>query len=467
MSYQRMLLSAVVSGGWLVCSSFCYATNGMNMEGYGPEATAMGGASMAYDNGTAAMMNNPATLGLMPEGDRLDLFAGFLGPDVEAKAGGLSADSDGTAYYMPAAGWARKRGRWTFGLGVYGQGGMGTEYDEDTFLGDPAGTGARLENRTELSVGRVIIPLAYRPGERWTLGGSLDLVWAGLDLKMAMNAAQFNDLASTQRFGTVSGGMLSALPPAVFAGLDYTYFDFSNHNRYTGEARGYGYAGKLGLTYRLGDTLSLGAAYHSKTRLGNMKTDDATLLMGVGGGVIPVSGQIKVDDFQWPATWAVGMHWQATPRLTLVADIKRLLWKDVMADFTMRFKADAGQSDPAAAAVAGTGLTASLFQRWQNQTVYQAGGAYQLNRALVVRAGINYGKNPVPDRFLNALFPAIIEKHLSGGFGYRFGDTRFIDFSVVRALENRATNPGDGAGIAAVESRHAQWNFQFIYTQLL
>ena len=37
----------------------------MNMEGYGPIATGMGGASMAYDNGTAAVINNPATLGLM------------------------------------------------------------------------------------------------------------------------------------------------------------------------------------------------------------------------------------------------------------------------------------------------------------------------------------------------------------------------------------------------------------------
>src|SRR5437763_754946 len=39
------------------------ATNGMNMEGYGPIATALGGASFAYDNGTAGLINNPATLG--------------------------------------------------------------------------------------------------------------------------------------------------------------------------------------------------------------------------------------------------------------------------------------------------------------------------------------------------------------------------------------------------------------------
>ena len=46
----------------LLCSLIlvpaAHATNGMNMEGYGPIATGMGGASMAYDNGTAAMMSD-------------------------------------------------------------------------------------------------------------------------------------------------------------------------------------------------------------------------------------------------------------------------------------------------------------------------------------------------------------------------------------------------------------------------
>ena len=70
----------------IVASTTAYATNGMNMEGYGPIATGMGGASMAYDNGTAALMNNPATLGLMPQGNRLDVAVGFLGPNVKATA---------------------------------------------------------------------------------------------------------------------------------------------------------------------------------------------------------------------------------------------------------------------------------------------------------------------------------------------------------------------------------------------
>jgi long-chain fatty acid transport protein len=60
------------------------ATNGMNLEGYGPIANGMGGAAFAYDNGTAAVINNPATLSLMRQGWRLDLALGMLGPDVNA-----------------------------------------------------------------------------------------------------------------------------------------------------------------------------------------------------------------------------------------------------------------------------------------------------------------------------------------------------------------------------------------------
>ena len=52
----------------LLASPCAFATNGMFLEGMGPESTGMGGAAQAVDNGTAAMVNNPATLGLMASG---------------------------------------------------------------------------------------------------------------------------------------------------------------------------------------------------------------------------------------------------------------------------------------------------------------------------------------------------------------------------------------------------------------
>lgn len=454
-----------------------HATNGMNMEGYGPIATAMGGASMGYDNGTAAMMNNVATLGLMEEGSRLDVFFGFLGPDVDAAAGGQTANSGGTAYWMPAAGFVRKRDGVTLGLGLYGQGGMGTEYGDGSFMS----MGYGLENRTELSVGRVILPIAFQATDRLSLGASLDFVWAGLDLRMAMSEAQFGDLITTRRGGTASGSLVTAFsgmyqplagPGAPISALNFAYFDFSNGSRFSGKARGYGYAGKLGATFRVNDRLTLGASYHSETRLGDMSTDQAVVRMGVtadfGAGSqnydIPVTGRLSVKDFQWPATWSLGAALQATDRLLLVGDIKRIAWADTMQAFRMVFTADGSQANPLAAGFAGQTIDAALYQRWKDQTVYQLGAAYAWNRQLTLRAGINVADNPVPDQYLNALFPAIIEQHVMAGFGYAFNDLQSIDVSVQRGLRISATNPGNGATIPAVTSTHAQWNFQFIYS---
>lgn len=175
------------------------------MEGYGPTASAMGGAAMAYGNGSAAMANNPATLGLMAPGSRIDVMVGFVGPDVSApgKAGKSSAD----AFYMPAFGYVKKQGKLTYGVGIYGQGGMGTEYAN----GDMA----------QVGVGRLIVPLAYAVNVRLNLGGSVDVVWAGMDL--VMGAAGIN---------------------------------FKDDSDFTGAAKGYSLAGKLGFTYKLNKTLN-------------------------------------------------------------------------------------------------------------------------------------------------------------------------------------------------------------------
>ena len=87
---MKKSLSAIVMVALVGCLSMSlpatvYATDGMNLEGYGPIATGMGGASMAYDNGTAALMNNPATLALMPEGQQARRGSGYIGPNITQK----------------------------------------------------------------------------------------------------------------------------------------------------------------------------------------------------------------------------------------------------------------------------------------------------------------------------------------------------------------------------------------------
>ncbi len=441
-----------------------HATNGMNLEGYGPEATAMGGASMAFDNGTAAVMNNPATLGLLENGARLDLAIGLLGPDITVfNSEGSSAKSQSTAFYMPAIGYSRRSGDIVYGFGVFGQGGMGCEYTPDSWRG----LGFNLENRTEVSVGRAIAPIAWNVNDRLILAATADFVWAGMDLKMAMSGPQFIDLVtpSMQQFGHASGSlvqsfgqMLQSLPMGT--SVDYAYFDFSNGSDFTGEAQGYGYAGKIGLLYKASDELSLGLTYHSETALSDLEAPNNHLsfqlnVPGMGAMAQSLVGEINVVDFQWPGLVSAGFAWRPAERWLVAADLRHIMWSRVMNSFHMTFEAaNVPQNGP----FAGQTLDATLFQDWDDQTVVMLGIAYQATDQLTLRTGGNYGSNPIPDRFLNCLFPAIVEKHITVGFGWAISPEVSIDFSYTHGFEATRISGYN------VTTHHSQNNAQLMYS---
>lgn len=419
-------------------SAPAFGTNGMNLEGYGPIATGMGGASMAYDNGAAAVMNNPATLGLMPEGDRLDVALGLLGPDITA--GMPDAKSAADAFYMPALGWVKKSGVLTYGVGMFSQGGMGAEYGVDSFLA--MGSGDKV--RSELCVGRIIAPIAYNINSDLIVGGSIDYVWASLDLKMAVPGSDFVGLV-TNCTGPACAGL------GGFAAAPWTRLDFSGGGDFNGAAKGTGFAGKIGAAYKISSDFSIGAVYHSKTGLGDLETDgDAALISAAGMGTVG-SGKIKVRDFQWPETYAVGAAWNAGQDLMIVFDVKQINWKDVMKEFRMTYEG------PLAGAP-GNAVDFAMPQNWKNQTVYQLGVGYRVTEPLTVRAGANLSKNPIPDLYVNPLFPAIIKNHYMIGAGYVMSTASSIDASFTYAPEVKSTN-GPGVTVA-----HSQTNAQVMYS---
>ncbi len=458
-----------------------FATNGMNLEGYGPEALGMGGTSMAYDNGTAAVMNNPATLGMMESNNRFDIALGFLGPNITSSVEGMpEAESSANAFYMPAVGYVHRTGMFTYGFGLFSQGGMGTEYSANSFLA--AGTGKTV--RSEVGVGRMVLPLNIAVSKKFNIAISADFVWAGMDLQMAMTGAQFADMVpamgGTESAGSASGTMIDGLLGMIGAGqLDPTNpvntarYDFTDSSAFTGEAKSTGYAGKIGFTYEFSPSWSLGATYHSKTSLSDMETNGAALTMnanvdqGLVGGTagnyqpmnIAINGTIKVKDFQWPATFGIGGAWKSDKKTMVAIDVKQIQWSDVMADFKMDFVADGTQSG-LAQGMANTNLDATLFQNWKDQTVIQVGGAYSVSDDWVVRGGYNYAQNPVPDEYLNPLFPATIEHQITAGFGWDINQKGSnLDFAISFALDSTATNSQ-----SQVTTSHSQVNWQIMYS---
>ncbi len=458
-------------------STSAFATNGMNMEGYGPVATGMGGASYAYDNGTGGMINNPATLGLMKSGtSRFDIAVGGLHPDVTTKMNGMpNANSGGDAYYMPAMGYVRKDGKLAYGVGMMAQGGMGTEYGNTSFMsGYLSMMGAQgasgQENRSELGIGRLIFPLAFDVSNEFKVGGSLDYLWGGLDLQMVMTGQQFGSMARMPGFAASPSGVVSPTSTMLgaFAGfmampgfdLQWAQFDFSEGtNKMKQRLKTDGWAGNIGFQWQATPKLSVGGVYHAKTRLGDME-GNGSIKMGTPMGVIGVTGKLKVVNFQWPETYGLGLAYQVNEQWMLAADYKRIGWKNVMQNFNMSFVADSSQANPMAAGMGGTTMDATLYQNWKDQNVFMIGASYKFNPALTLRAGLNLANNPVPDADMNPLFPATIKDHLALGFGYALSPAASVDFSYTYAPNVSATNNNMG-----VQTTHGQSNnWQFMYS---
>lgn len=421
-----------------------HATNGMNMEGYGPIATGMGGASFAYDNGTAAVMNNPATLSLMESKARLDLAIGFLAPDITTSAPGApDAKSSADLFMMPAFGYVRKAGDLVYGVGVFAQGGMGTEYGADSFLA--FGSGDKV--RSELGVGRLIIPFSYNVNKDFAIAASLDYVWATLDLKMALPGAAFGDLLVP---GGCSGAVCGGL--GALGGAPWVRLDFSGGGDMNGAARGTGFAGKIGAVYKISPEFTVGATYHSKTSLSDLETDSSGASLSVAGAGVIGSGKIKVRDFQWPETYGIGVAWNANKQLLVAADVKVIGWKSVMKDFKMTYEG------PVAPAPGSNTIDFAMAQNWKDQTVFELGAAYLFTPEFTGRIGVNLANNPIPDADLNYLFPAIIENSYTLGAGYAFSKASSIDFSFAYAPEVKQT-AGNG-----MTTTHSQMNEQIMYS---
>ncbi len=457
MKMNKLVVSMFAAG--IFATPMAYATNGMLMEGYGPISAGMGGASMAFDNGAAAMANNPATLGLMADGtSRMDLAIGGLHPSVtstctSAPCNGAAANSGGKSYFMPAGGWVKKDGALAYGIGVFAQGGMGTEYTANDWVG--AGSGK--PSRSEVGVGNLIIPLSYNVTPDLNIAGSLDLVWGGMDLQMAMNANQMGQLAAGGNL--IPGGPAAASPAfgAFMAGgaTSVGYFNFTDGSKFTGKANSTGWAGKLGMTYKISSQLTVGATYHSKTSLGNMTADGATMDMIMAGATVGTfTGKVSIVDFQFPETYGFGVALQATDDLMIAADYKRIGWAKVMKNFHMNFVATNGSLT----------LDMKMPQNWADQDVFNLGIAYRTTPELTLRAGANLANNPVPSNTVNPLFPAIVKDHFTVGAGYAVSKTSEVNASLVYVPKVTTTTPAVAGVSPSYTISHSQMNWQLMYS---
>ncbi len=427
------------------------ATDVFNLEGYGATARAMGGAAVAQDTGPAGMLVNPAALSLGAQGQQAMIGIDLITTDITVTntASGATASSSthGTnrgPYYAPQVAYTLRKGKLAFGIGAFAQGGLGTEYGSSGFLSSATGNLATgLSNSSRLLELAVPLAVSYDVTDKLSIGASIEGRWQALNLDLLLGADQVGSLIGAGRVNGTLLPVLGGLPD-----LRGAHFSLTRNQIVGGGVRSLGVGERIGLIYRPMKGTVVGLSWAPKTQMADMK-GSATLTAVDGiAGKIPLTGTIRIRNFQLPQQINLGISQQVTPRLSLALDVSEVFWKDVMANIDVGFVADSGAT-----------LNILLPQGYKNQTIVALGGAYKLDDKWTLRAGARIANQALPNATLFAVIPATPSKHLTFGFARKIGRSGEINFAYSHGFAPTMGNTSLPNTSAPIAVAHAQNNF--------
>jgi long-chain fatty acid transport protein len=401
MRQRTLILLAALLLAALALPPPALATNGLFLVGYGAETTGRAGANLAVSDRTLALNSNPAGLSQL-QGRHYSMNLSILAPTLESgNAINSSVDAEDRLFPLPAVAYIRSPhdSKWAWGWGLVAQGGMGATFkNQNTFFG------TRDETYTEVRFVTLTPAVSYALTEDMSVGATLNAGWADASFRFFPRTSFFNSQA----------------PQNSFFGVDMK------------RAGGPQASLRLGWSWRARPDLSFGAIYQTRT-WSNFENGD----MVVNFNAHPMLGRkvsydAEMKGFNFAAQAGAGVAWRPSPDWVLALDVKRYFWDSAMNTITVTAKNPSVQGAPPE-------IVLPFVFNWRDQWVYAVGADYRLSPSLTVRAGYNYGENPVPDATLTPLFPAITDKHASLGFAWTSGK-RTYDFAIERAFPKRQVN---------------------------
>jgi long-subunit fatty acid transport protein len=301
-------------------------------EGIGTVPRSMGGTALAYDVGGSALANNPATMLLMPAGQAaaFEINADSANTlDVRDLATGDVATTDRWplfhAYYSPNLNYVWREGEFAAGIGLFSQGGLGTQYGHDSFLSRlPSGAATGLDVSSKALFLRAPLAAAYQVTPELAISGAFQGVFAGLSLS---NLAGADQLATVISQGRASGSLLPGLA-AITGATGGAYFSFWRSPEVQFGTDAFGISGRLGATYAFDDATRLGIDYQFRTLLPDLSGSTGRVVaVSPAGTQFSLPGSFRVLDFQLPADFGVGLSHAFTPDLLLAFDYHHTLWQ--------------------------------------------------------------------------------------------------------------------------------------------
>jgi len=372
--------------------------NGLNLNGFGARATAMGGAFVGLADDFTAVFFNPAGLAQMTKSS-FGLSADLLMPKSKYGVGPTTIETSSKKYPAGLLGYFRPVGKnIVVGIGAYTLSGLGAAWDNASPGIEPvllAGSGLSPSFLTpqgidaynwESFIGSVTIAptIAIKLSDMFYLGGSFNINYGFF--KMDRWAGVYPlDLNPTS-------------PPNPD-----TYF---NPGQQTLDVKGWGFGATLGFLVKPANWISFGGTYRFESKMkmsGTMEMENMGVLM------LETSSGAKMDVAS-PMWLAGGVALKPVENLTLTFDAHYTNWAKlttIVVDF----------DDPYWTAGLGHG---GLQLDWCNKTQLRTGLEYDFGK-IVVRGGYYYDPAPAPDETLNILTPSFTFNSIAGGFGFKSG----------------------------------------------
>lgn len=400
--------AAVVAAAGTLVATEAAATEGYFQNGVGARHKGLAGAGVADSKDATAMTMNPA--GLVHAGRQFNGSVSLFMPfrKYSASAGGPppvfpgSQKSKRNLFPVPNIAYSHPiSDTTTLGFSLSGNGGMNTTYKNGV---GPFGGGTTGVDLTQVNIAAGI---ATKMGKHFSVG--------------------VTPIFGLQRF--------KARGLAPFAGFSVRPGALTN--------RGYDYsvgAGvRIGVEWALDDNIRVGAVYQSKMLMSRFKKYD---------GLFAQNG-----DFNIPSNFQVGVAFDVTPDLTLMADYRYINFSEI---------ASIGNPNPFGPLGSATG---SGFG-WKDVQTIKFAAEYNATEDLTVRAGYSYNTQPIPKSqvLFNILAPATVKHHITGGATYKFSDNSAIEFAAMFAPNVSVTGPVSPFQTATIKMHQFEVTLGYNYT---
>lgn len=359
-------------------------SNGLNLNGLGSRAVAMGGAFTGLADDFSAMYWNPAGMAQIKR-----TTFGFFGFDVlpsmkyefdmslvNAKTETKNYLGGMAAYYHPI------NDRLVIGLSAFSPSGLGANWNGADFA---ALTGGNVYQWSSKVAMITFAPgIGYKVSDFLMIGASLNVNYAMFDLSR-------------------------------HAGMASDVLDLGQN---TMSFTGWGVGATLGVLVKPSEIFSAGITFRTPVRV---TFSGDTTVSGIGvlgqipgtplfGASIPTMSETDVK-LTWPLYLAVGVAYRPMENLILTADAQYTNWKkvDVLElqytdSFWQLIMVPTGDN---------------LFPlHWKDAIQLRFGAEYQLSDSFALRGGYYHDPAPAPDDTMNVLLPSFNFNVVTFGIGY-------------------------------------------------